>query len=167
MHNSFTRRTYTDFGQFISDLFFPLAQSGEIKSLQKKGEISPAFRERLMLAVTGVNKCRYCTWAHTKEALKSGVNRDEINSLLASDFKTCPPDEIPAILYAQHWAESNARPDPEMVARLHEIYGEGKSHDIHLILRMIRAGNLTGNTLDYFLHRISFGRWGGKTPSTA
>jgi hypothetical protein len=24
-----------------------------------------------------------------------------------------------------------------------------------------RAGNLSGNTFDYLLHRISLGRWGG------
>jgi hypothetical protein len=31
---------------------------------------------------------------------------------------------------------------------------------IHLILRMIRAGNLMGNSWDYILNRISFGRFG-------
>jgi hypothetical protein len=31
---------------------------------------------------------------------------------------------------------------------------------IHALLRMIRAGNLAGNTWDYFLDRISFGRLG-------
>lgn len=166
MHNSFTRRTYTDLGQFFSDLFFPLVKSRELKALQKKGEISPAFRERLMLAVTGVNQCRYCTRVHTREALKSGVNHAEIDKLLTSDFKDCPAEEVPAILYAEHWAESNAHPDPDALAKLREIYGEGKSADIHLILRMIRAGNLQGNSLDYFLYKISSGRWGIYSPPT-
>jgi hypothetical protein len=31
---------------------------------------------------------------------------------------------------------------------------------IDLALRMIRVGNLLGNTFDYVLHRASFGRWG-------
>jgi AhpD family alkylhydroperoxidase len=122
--------------------------------------ISPAFRERLMLAVTGVNKCRWCTYAHTKEALKSGVDREEINKLLSADFKGCPPDEIPAILYAHHWAESNANPDTEAETKLRDTYGESKADAIHLVLRTIRAGNLSGNSLDYFLYKISFGNWG-------
>ena len=31
---------------------------------------------------------------------------------------------------------------------------------INLVLRMIRVGNLWGNTWDLLLYRISFGRWG-------
>jgi hypothetical protein len=31
---------------------------------------------------------------------------------------------------------------------------------IEVILRMIRAGNLMGNTLDWLLYRLSFGRLG-------
>ena len=31
---------------------------------------------------------------------------------------------------------------------------------MELAMRMIRAGNLSGNTFDRFLYRISFGRWG-------
>jgi hypothetical protein len=31
---------------------------------------------------------------------------------------------------------------------------------IEVVLRMMRMGNLIGNTLDYLLYRISFGRRG-------
>lgn len=64
------------------------------------------------------------------------------------------------MLYARHWAETNAKPDGEAVRRLVETYLEDKASLIHAILRMIRAGNLMGNTWDYFLNRISFGRLG-------
>jgi hypothetical protein len=29
-----------------------------------------------------------------------------------------------------------------------------------LAMRMIQTGNLLGNTVDFILYRISFGRWG-------
>lgn len=113
-----------------------------------------------MLAVTAVNDCRYCSYYHTRQALKSGITEEEIRDLLAGDIAKCPKDETIAMAYAQHWAESNARPDPEAVQRLQQTYGREKTEAINLILRMIRMANLLGNSWDYLLYRISFGRKG-------
>ena len=112
-----------------------------------------------MLAVTSVEGCRYCSYFHSKLALKGGISQEEIGKLLSGDVEGCPEEEALAVLYAQHWAESNARPDPEAIQKLQEIYGSEKAEAIHLMLRMIRLGNLLGNTWDYLLHRISFGKW--------
>ena len=112
-----------------------------------------------MLAVISVEGCRYCSFLHSKLALKGGVEADEIRQLLSGEFKECPEDEVIAILYAQHWAESNACPDTEASRRLVEQYGSEKAKAIHLMLRMIRLGNLLGNTWDYFLYRLTFGKW--------
>ncbi len=126
----------------------------------KSGVISHKFRERLMLAVTAVNDCKYCSYFHTKQALKSGLSQEEVDALLAGIVANCPEDENIALIYAQYWAESNAKPDADAVNKLKEIYGEEKAQAIELILRMIRMGNLSGNTWDYFLYRISFGKLG-------
>ena len=112
-----------------------------------------------MLAVTGVNGCRYCSYLHAKQAIKSGVGEGEIRRLLSGEFQGCPEDEALAIIYAQHWAESNAHPDPEATRKLREKYGLEKAEAIHLVLSMIRLGNLLGNSLDYLLYRLSLGRW--------
>ena len=113
-----------------------------------------------MLAVTAVNGCRYCPYFHTKQALKSGITITEIIELLAGDVANCPQDEAVAVVYAQHWAESNAHPDSEAVQRLQQTYGREKTQAIHLILRMIRMANLLGNSWDYLIYRISFGTKG-------
>jgi AhpD family alkylhydroperoxidase len=128
--------------------------------MTREGLISQAFRERLMLAVTAVNGCRYCSYFHSRQALKSGISTEEIRELLAGDVANCPQDEAVAVAYAQHWAESNAHPEPEAVERLQRTYGPGKTEAIHLILRMIRMANLLGNSWDYLIYRISFGRRG-------
>jgi hypothetical protein len=67
---------------------------------------------------------------------------------------------VPALLYAQHWAESDGTPDLETRKQIVEIYGEETTKSMELAMRMIRMGNLMGNTWDYILYRVSFGRWG-------
>ena len=49
---------------------------------------------------------------------ESGVDGEEAAALLAGIMETCSPEEAVAILYAQHWAESNANPNPEAIERL-------------------------------------------------
>jgi AhpD family alkylhydroperoxidase len=155
----FNRRTYGSLKELFTDLVFPIRNRRKLREVRNRGLLAPAFQERLMLAVTSVEGCRYCSYLHSRLALKGGVSQEEIGKLLSGDFEDCPEEEALAVLYAQHWAEFNARPDPEAVKQLQETYGSEKSEAIHLMLRMVRLGNLLGNTWDYFLYRISFGRW--------
>ena len=74
--------------------------------------------------------------------------------------KSRPAEERTALAYAQHWAETDARPDSQAVHHLVATYQDERAAMIHAILRMIRFGNLLGNSWDYFLYRISFGRLG-------
>jgi|AntAceMinimDraft_9_1070365.scaffolds.fasta_scaffold02584_7 AhpD family alkylhydroperoxidase len=155
----FNKRTYVSLKDFLRDLIFPFRKRKQLREVKNKRLLSPAFRERLMLAVTAVERCRYCSYFHSKLALKGGIPQEEIGKLLSGDVQDCPEEEVIAILYAQHWAESNAHPDPEAVQKLQEIYGSEKAEAIHLMLHMIRLGNLLGNTWDYLLFRLSFGKW--------
>jgi len=122
--------------------------------------ISHAFRERLMLAVISVYGCRYCTWAHTGAALRHGVGREEIEGLLAGSVEGCLDEEMVALIYAQHWADTDARPEVEAVSRLEQEYGADGAATIDTILHMIRIGNLWGNAWDRLLHLASRGHFG-------
>ena len=164
----FNKRTYRGFGEFFADIFFLTRNIRQIRRVMRGDLIPSAFRERLMLAVTSVYGCGFCSWAHTREALKSGIEKEEIAGLLAGSVDDCPQDEAIAFLYAQHWADSNTCPDPEACRRLEQAYGAEKAQVINLVLRIVRVGNLSGNTWNRFLYRISFSRWGGgNKPSTS
>lgn len=114
-----------------------------------------------MLAVTAVNQCRFCRDFHAALALNSGITPDELDELNAGALPAgCPEDERIGVLYARHWAERDARPDPTARKRLVDGYGEEKASAIEIYLRMIRTGNLIGNTFDYWLYRLSFGLLG-------
>jgi AhpD family alkylhydroperoxidase len=156
----FNRRFYKSLGQIISDTKAIFYQRNQIKILMQGGAISDTFRERIMLAVTEVNGCRYCQYAHAKMALEAGLSQEEIESLASGSFHNCPPEEVPALLYAQHWAENNGQSDDNTRQKVIDIYGESDVKMMELAMRMIRMGNLFGNTWDYWLYRISFGKWG-------
>ena len=79
----------------------------------------------------------------------------EISKLLIGEFDYCPEEEALAVIYAQHWAESDGYPNPETVQRIEDIYGIEKTKAINLVLHMIRLGNMMGNTWDYFRYRLS------------
>lgn len=153
----FHKRTYAGVSDFLDDARYMLQNREQIRAAMHL--VDAVFRERLMLAVTQVNECRYCTSFHTKLALKTGLSPDEVQQLLEGVADQCPPDEITAILYARHWAEEAGHPDPESRDKLIETYGAAKAAAIEMILRMINAGNLSGNTWDYILYRI-FGTQG-------
>jgi AhpD family alkylhydroperoxidase len=156
----FPRRTYRSPRSLFAELGYILKRRKLMRTAFRQ-QLSPAFRERLMLAVTAVNACRYCSYFHAGEALRSGVPAEQLAALLAGEIPAdAPPEERVALLYAQHWAESNARPDPQAVQRLVETYGAEQAEAIHLALRMIRMGNLLGNSGDAVLYYLSFGRLG-------
>lgn len=157
----FNKRTYKNLKDLFSDLCFPIRNMSRLKEVTKNKLISPAFQERLMLTVTAVNGCRYCSYHHARQALKSGITPEEISRLLSGSVANCPEEEAVAVIYAQHWAESDAHPDLEAVRRLQQAYGAEKTDAIHLMLQLIRLGNLLGNSWDYLIYRLSFGKWPG------
>jgi len=160
LKNKFQKRTYQGLGEVWEDFRYIIKRRPIIRRAMRE-LLSPAFRERLMLVVTEVNGCRYCRRYHASEALKEGITDTELAELLAGQIPTdSPEEEIPAMIYARYWAESDSQPASENVQELIDVYGEEKTAAIHVVLRMIRMGNLMGNTADYILYRLTFGRAG-------
>lgn len=85
-------------------------------------------------------------------------------ALSHNEFDACPPSELPALLYAQHWAETNAQPQQQVRDSVETLYGEEYLAAIEMTLFMIRMGNLLGNSFDACLYRLSGGHMGGVHP---
>lgn len=154
----FPKRHYQDVAAFWADFRWMLRHRERVRAAMR--QLDPAFRERLMLAVTSVNDCRYCAHHHAQQALADGLTAEEVACLLEGEVDACPPDEAVALLYAQHWAEAAGQPAPEARQRLLEAYGADQAEAIETVLQVIKMGNYAGNTLDYALYRVSGGRWG-------
>ena len=153
---AYPRRKYDSWGEFLADMRFMYARRATIRTAMHT--LSPAFRERLMLAVTHINECRYCAHYHSKAALVDGLAAEEIAELLEGVVDNCPADEMPAVLYAQHWAETEGAPEPDARQKLTDTYTEAEVTAIDLILRMIKIGNYAGNTLAYIRYCLPGGK---------
>jgi AhpD family alkylhydroperoxidase len=149
----FKKRSFT-FKAFFRDIIRMMKKSKHIKEAMRSERVSKQFRERIMLAVTAVNGCRYCEWGHTLSALNEGCSEDEIQQIMTHDFGSCDPDEVVALAYAQHYAETAEQPSQEAWERVVDFYGEEKANDIQIVIEMITMGNLLGNTLDAFESRF-------------
>jgi len=152
------RKVYGSWREFFPDLFFMLTNTTRLTSVYRGG-LPPPLRERLMVAAAAVYGCRFCSWLHTREALRIGVDKEELARLVGGVMEGCPEEYSIAVLYAQHWAESNAHPDPEAVHRLEETYGREKAKLVNVVLRPIRLVLFVENLWGSFLYRISFSRW--------
>jgi len=89
----FRKRFYTSAREFATDILCLARNIWWLSSGHLNGAISPAFRERLMLAVTAVYGCRYGSYFHARRGLKSGVDGEEATSLLAGNLEMCPSEE--------------------------------------------------------------------------
>jgi AhpD family alkylhydroperoxidase len=121
---------------------------------RKNKDLGPEFMERIMMAVTGVNDCPICSYAHTKMALEIGMDNKEIQKLLSGIIEDVPPEEAAGIIFAQHYADSRAHPSSEAWERLVEIYGLPKAMGILGAIRIIMVGNAYGIPWNSFFNRF-------------
>lgn len=134
--------------------------SGSIRSMpvmlrsQRKGLISKAFNEKIMLAVTHVNGCRYCSWFHTRVAMKEGISKTEVHTLLGGEFDGADEDEMLALLYAQHYADTGGLPEDESRSQLYLLYGKERARAIEASIKVITVGNIYGIAFDGLMRRL-------------
>lgn len=121
---------------------------------KKKGELDLPNIERIMLAVTEVNGCGICSYAHTKVALEAGMTNEEIENLLAGAFDHVPQKELTGVLFAQHYADSRGNPSRDSWERVVEEYGESTAKGILGAIRGIMIGNVYGISWSSFFNRF-------------
>ena len=110
--------------------------------------ISKSFSESVSLAISQVNGCKLCSYTHAKNALKSGMSEEEVEFLLSGGFDNAPKEQLEALLFAQHYADTKGNPDPEIEQKLLDTYGVEKTKDIMASIFMMNLTNLHGNTME-------------------
>jgi AhpD family alkylhydroperoxidase len=153
-----SRRTFvTGLGEIISSV-------SDLRIFRKLPAIQGSFSEKIMLAVTQVNDCRYCSYVHTRKALNAGVSEAEVRSLLEGGLEHSPSDQLIALAFAQHYAERERHPEEQALRELEKTYGSETAREILAYIRIIFFANLAGNTFDKILYRL--GLLGRNKPSS-
>lgn len=125
-----------------------------LKRARRSGDMTMPFMERIMLAVTEVNGCALCSYYHTRVALESGLRAEEIKGMLGGDLADAPETELPALLFAQHYADTRGKPSKEAWERVYAVYGETGAYGVLAAIRMIMMGNAFGIAWGSFVNRF-------------
>ena len=134
-------------------VFFPGAISKLVENKKSK-LLDKQFVERLQLAVTEVNGCAVCSYYHTKMALRQGMSNEEICSFLSGDGNFIKPEEVKAIMFAQHFADSKGIPKKYAYDTIVKEYGKTKAGIILGACQVILAGNMYGIPFSAFQSRL-------------
>lgn len=154
MTHRFTKRIFTA-RSFLNDLGFLLWNLPKIILVFTHKQNPKHLFEKIVIVTDAVNGCIYCSWLDAKLAMKSGVSEDEIKDMLQLQFHTNASEaELNALLYAQHYAETNSKPDPAMTNKLFEYYGHKTARNIILAIRAVTFGNMYFNTWGAIISRF-------------
>jgi len=153
MNKKFGRKLYS-VGESYTIMYNGIRTIGAFKKAKSENLMDSKFVERIMLAVTEVNSCPLCSFAHTKAALEAGINHDEIKNMLDGVVDNIPDDEIEGVLFAQHYADKRGNPSKKSWNKVIEVYGKTKAEGILAATRMIMMGNAYGIPLGSIKHRF-------------
>jgi len=148
------RKKYNIFESFMN-LFHAFRTTKYLKKAKKAGSLDEQFQERLMLAVTEVNGCAMCSYAHTRMALEAGLDSDSIKNLLSGTFDGIPEEQLPSVLFAQHYAETRGKPTKATWDQIVKDYNKTTALGILGAIRMIMVGNTYGMPFGSFILRFS------------
>ena len=109
--------------------------------------------ERIMLAVTEVNGCELCSYAHSRFALEAGIEDAEVQQLLGGVTDGVPTRELAGVAFGQHYADTRGRPDTAAWEEVVTQYGE-ESLCVLLAARTMMWGNALGIPLSALRSRF-------------
>ncbi len=147
------KRKFNLWEMYLAFIHIPSSALSMIINKRKK-IIDKYFVERLQLAVTEVNGCAACSYAHTYMALKQGMSSEEINSFLSGDGTFITQEEAKAIIFAQHYADTRGLPKKDAFNSLLNEYGKYKVKYIISAIQLMHAGNIYGIPYSALISRI-------------
>ncbi|MBN1523169.1 MAG: carboxymuconolactone decarboxylase family protein [Spirochaetales bacterium] len=147
-------RTFDSLSEYWSLFQKTFKKMSGLRKILRREQITPQFREKLMLVVSQTNQCAYCSFLHAKKALEEGISQNTIDNILDIEEGHFTPKEIPAVLFARHFAETKGNVSPLSIHTLTEYYGEHTSRQIQAFLQSVLFGNLCCNTVFSFKEHL-------------
>lgn len=150
----FRKRTYTA-RQFARDGAALAGAAPRLAQVYLLREIEPRLRERIWLAVSGVNNCRHCLFVHSAWARRAGVNDREVEALEHGRPDPDAQSDEAAVTFMQAWAERDFRGAPaEVTAWFEDVFAPPARDKLRAVAQLANFSNRTGNTFDALLSRV-------------
>ena len=148
-------RTYL-VSELVRDLLSVTARAPALWSIWVKRRLSPAMREKIIVAVAQANACRMCEHAHTRLALEAGVTDAELAALERMDAESLDRRTWLALAYARERTQAGFAPlsDVEIHPGLREELGLQTLRDIEDVSRVMTVANRVANTLNALSDRL-------------
>lgn len=143
-------RIFASFGEFIFLFFKTFGRMTALRNVPRKEKISPRFRTMLMLAVSQVNQCAYCSYLHARRALEEGIAQEEITAIVENVGRRVDRSEAAGVLFAQQMAETKGNPSAVSCKTLERCYGTYQALQIRAFTQSVLFGNLCCNTVVSF-----------------
>jgi len=150
----FKKRTITA-AQLAGRVASLVPELGTMYRVWLKQEVDAGFREQLMLAVSQLNGCIYCSWGHHEWAQISGVSNEELARLEQLDPTGFDRRKWVAISYVRALVKENfERVQPQLRRAMQHKYSAREIRDIELIAKVMDVGNRGSNTFDAMRSRL-------------
>jgi len=113
-----------------------------------RGNLDPALRERVMVAVSEANACSGCSRAHQRLAVRAGVSDEDLEALGVGDLAGLDERSRAAIVFAVDRTLSGfaGEPPPEVLEAATGQFTAGQLEEIEAVARMMTLANLTVGT---------------------
>jgi AhpD family alkylhydroperoxidase len=147
------KRKYSFWDMYRSFACIPRAIP-DIIGNKKSKLVDPDLVKRIELAVTEVNGCAACSYEHAKMALHQGMSGAEISSFLSGGEAFIKPEEAKAIVFAQHFADSQGHPKEYAYDAVVKEYGEKQARIMLSAAQVMIAGNTYGIPYSAFRSRL-------------
>lgn len=150
----FKKRTMTA-PQFVGSLASLLPELRTLYEVWGRNELDPGFREELMLAVSQLNDCRFCTWGHHEWAQISGVSNEELAQLESLDPSGFDRRKWVAIAYVRALVKRDFKGvQPELRRAVQHKFSPQEIRQIELVARVMDIGNRGSNTWEAMVSRL-------------
>ncbi len=144
------KRTW-QIGPMAQALGYIVARYQRVASIWLGSNFDPVLREQIMVAVAEVNRCRYCVYTHSQW----GQNLTDDAGINNSATSLSQQDYAETTAFARAIASDGFADSTGLRRGFAERYGEQFAADVELIARVMTWMNLSGNTVDSFLDRVS------------
>jgi len=146
-------RIFGSLGEFVGDVAAVVRRVGPLAAVFLHGRLDRRERERIMVAVSRVNACRGCTFAHQRWALHAGVSTEELRAIELGELAPLHDRSRAAVAYATALAEHRFhRPPPDDIAAAATLHlSPTERAAIEAVARLMALANLSANTAEAIL----------------